>query len=163
MQQISRLFALILLIMGLSTCSSGPGKGLDYNGSYMGTLQGSPLGTISLEVSGSTITGTITVEESSRFRGQGDAPHSTFTGVRNGREVSISALINLETDLGEPPVVNWQDISTTLVFTARFADSGILIGTFFGGNPLKPNNPFSGGWSVQKTGSVGSSITKPTS
>ncbi len=162
MRQIFRLFALILLIMGLSTCSSSPGKGLDYNGSYFGTLQGSPTGTISLEVSGSDITGTISAEASSRFRGQGEAPHSTFTGVRNGREVSISAYINLETDLGEPPVVNWQDMSTTLAFTARFADSGILIGTFFGGNPLQPNNPFSGGWSVQKTSSVSSSITGST-
>ncbi len=163
MQQIFKLFALILLIMGLSTCSSGPGKGLDYDGSYFGTLQGVPAGTISLEVSGSIITGTITAEETSRFRGQGDAPHSTFTGVRDGREVSIEALITLETDTGIPPEVNWQDISTTLVFTARFADSGILIGTYFGGNPLQPNNPFSGGWSVQKTSSVSSSITKPTS
>jgi len=161
-RQIFRLFTLILLIMGFSTCSTGPGKGLDYNGSYQGTLQGVPTGTISLEVSGSTITGTITAEVSSRFRGQGDAPHSTFTGVRNGKEVTIAAYILLETDLGIPPEVNWQDISTTLAFSARFSDSGILIGTFFGGNPLMPNNPFSGGWSVQKTGSVGSGITGPT-
>ena len=162
MQQIFKLFALILLIMGLSACSTGPGKGLDYNGSYLGTLQGVPAGTISLEVSGSVITGTITVEATSGFRGRGEAPHSTFTGVRDGREVSIEAFVTLETNTGIPPEVNWQDISANLVLSARFADSGILIGTYFGGNPLQPNNPFSGGWSVQKTSSVGSRITGST-
>ena len=117
MQQIFKLFALILLIMGLSACSSGPGKGLDYDGSYLGTLQGVPAGTISLEVSGSAITGTIAAEATSRFRGRGDAPHSTFTGVKDGREVSIEAFVTLETDIGIPNEVDWQDISATLVFS----------------------------------------------
>ncbi len=162
MRQIFKCLPLILLITGLSTCSSGPGKGLDYNGSYAGTLQGVPKGTINLEVSGSTVTGTINAEETSRFRGRGDAPHSTFTGVRSGREVTIEASIVLEIDTGIPPEVNWQDISTVLALKARFADTGILMGSYYGGNPMSPANPFTGGWSAQKTGGIASGITKPT-
>lgn len=162
MRQMFRPFVLILLMMGLSSCSSSPGKGLDYNGSYSGSLQGVPKGSISLVISGSTITGTITAELTSRFRGKGDPPHSTFTGVRDGREITIEAFIILETDTGTPPEVNWQDLSTTLIFSARFADSGILIGNYFGENPSKPTNPFSGGWSAQKSGGAASSITRPT-
>jgi hypothetical protein len=151
----------LLLITGLSTCSSGPGQGLDYNGSYAGTLQGVPAGVIELQISGSSVTGTIDAEQTARFRGQGDPPHSTFTGVRDGREVTIEATIVLEIDLGIPPEVNWQNMSTILAFTARFTETGILVGTYYGGNPMAPDNPFSGSWSVQKTTSLNSTVTGP--
>jgi hypothetical protein len=68
----------------------------------------------------------------------------------------------METDIGIPPEVNWQDISTVLAFSARFSETGILIGSYYGGNPLAPDNPFTGGWSAQKTGAANFTITGPT-
>jgi len=151
----------VLFLLGLTTCSTGPGKGLDFDGSYLGSLHGVPAGTISLEISGSNVTGTISITLTSRWRGGGEAPHSTFTGTLSGREVTITAQVALETDIGIPPEVDWQEANTTLALSASFNDSGYLIGNYVGTNPINPDNQLNGHWSAGKTSGTASGITKP--
>ncbi len=151
----------VLSLFILTTCT-GLGKGEDYDGSYAGTLQGVPAGGIAIEISGSNISGTISITDTGRFRGKGEAPHSTFTGTLSGLEVYIEAALDLEIDIAVPPdPPDWQDISTTLVLTGRFNKSNVLIGNYVGANPANPDAPFIGSWSVVKGSGIASGITKP--
>jgi len=153
-------FVAVLLLCCMVGCTKGPGRDQNFDGTYNGHLTGNPQGDITLEISGSDISGSGELDPLYSWRGKGDPPHYTFTGSLNGRDVLITAPILMEFNsaaFGEPPL--WVDVTTTLTLTGRVNDSGAIIGNFRGPNPINEDIPFSGSWSALPE-SRGSGVTK---
>lgn len=159
---VSNSILTIVLILGLAGCATGPGKNLKLEGSYIGSLTGSPNASLRVEVSGNNISGTGTIIESTPiiWRGKGDPPHINITGVRHNQAIqSMSATVALERNTTPlDTFATWIDESGQLNFTGEFNNSGAIVGSF-GGQSLTGLS-LGGAWRAVKEGAA-TGILKP--
>lgn len=160
----------LILLSGLATCSTGPGTNLKIEGTYEGTLQGTPKVSILLTVSGNSISGTGTIDQltnSNVWRGTpGATNHVTFTGSRDGRKITaLSGLMNMQMNLTPGGSSStWVDASTTIaLLPAEFTNNGGIMGLWQGDVDLGGGDirNIGGSWSAVRTGGRSTGITGP--
>jgi hypothetical protein len=159
--------AAVVIILGLAACSSGPGQNLEIDGTYQGTLQGTPRTSITLIVRGSSITGTGTVdpaENNNVWRGNpGATDHVTFSGNRNGRRITtLTGVSQIQRNITPQPgtTPTWVEANPTISLApAEFNENGGITGSWQG--ETIDQLSVGGSWSAVRTGGASSGITGP--
>lgn len=156
-----------VMVLALPACSSGPGQNLEIEGTYQGTLQGTPRASITLIVSGNNITGTGTIDPANNnnvWQGSpGATEHITFSGQRDGRRITTLTGVsqiqrNMTPQPGQTPT--WVDANPTISLApADFNENSGITGSWQG--ETIDQMPVGGSWSAVRTGGTSSGILGP--
>ncbi len=153
----------IALIVGLTTCTTGPQKQKEIDGNYVGAMNGAPSSTITLRANNGVLTGTGNVKPGDPiYRTSTNEYDIIITGTYKSAQItSMSATISFEfnTTPRENETDTWIPASGEINFMGEFSKSGAASGGFTGITTIS-NVTLGGTWIVTQV-TLGAGILKP--
>lgn len=159
-----RFVAASLILLVSAGCSTGPGEAFDPSGDYIGSIQGSLIGTLEFTVSGNSISGTATLNDipTAVLRGIEGMTAVTLSGTRTGIEINATLFATTNLEWTADNGATWTQIHPPLTFSGAFTNTGAVAGLWVGDFlfPFSTQN-IRGNWSGLKQSSSGASPLRP--